>query len=57
MFAQIAKANNIPVYIIADSLKYTSKPITIEQRNKQEIWNKKAIKNQELKMIVYDWVF
>jgi translation initiation factor 2B subunit (eIF-2B alpha/beta/delta family) len=39
MFAQIAKANKIPVYIISDSLKYTSKPITIEQRNKDEVWD------------------
>jgi translation initiation factor 2B subunit (eIF-2B alpha/beta/delta family) len=39
MFAQIAKDNKIPVYILSDSLKYTSKPITIEQRNQEEIWD------------------
>jgi len=39
MFAQIAKQNKIPIYILADSLKYTSKPITIEQRNAEEVWN------------------
>ena len=39
MFAQIAKSNKIPVYIIAGSLKYTNKPIIIEQRNKNEVWD------------------
>jgi len=54
MFAQIAKANNIPVYILTDSLKYTSKPITIEQRNKDEVWDterKIKIKNPAFEAI------
>jgi len=42
MFAQIAKQNKIPVYILADSLKYTNKPITIEQRNQGEVWNQSS---------------
>jgi ribose 1,5-bisphosphate isomerase len=54
MFAQIAKDNKIPFYIVSDSLKYTSKPVTIEQRNKEEIWNTKSkikIKNPAFEMI------
>ena len=54
MFAQIAKANKIPVYIVADSLKYTSRPIEIEQRNKDEVWHtflKIKIRNPSFELI------
>ena len=37
---KIAKLEKIPVCIIADSWKYSSKKIQIEQRNLNEIWNK-----------------
>jgi len=40
MFAQIAKANKIPVYILADSWKYTKEKIKLEKRNLKEIWSK-----------------
>ncbi|MBR9706706.1 hypothetical protein GOV14_06745 [Candidatus Pacearchaeota archaeon] len=44
MFAQIARANKIPVYILADSWKY-SRNIKLEQRDPDEIWDtKKRIK-------------
>lgn len=43
MFSQIAKANKIPVYILADSLKYIKK-IKLEQRGPEEIWGTKKIK-------------
>ena len=43
MFSQIAKANKIPVYILADSLKYVPK-IKLEQRGSEEIWDTKKIK-------------
>jgi len=43
MFAKIAKINKIPVYIIANSLKFSNKPLDLEQRNKKEVWNKKGI--------------
>ena len=39
MIAKIAKLNKIPVYIISDSLKFTDKPIKMEQRNPREVWN------------------
>ncbi len=40
VIAQIAKNNKIPVYIIADSWKYTNKKIPLENRALNEIWNK-----------------
>jgi len=40
LIAKIAKLEKIPVCIIADSWKYSSKKIQIEQRNLNEIWNK-----------------
>jgi ribose 1,5-bisphosphate isomerase len=43
MFAQIAKTNKIPVYVLADSWKYSKEKIQIEQRNPEEVWNSKKI--------------
>jgi len=43
MFAQIAKYNQIPVYILADSMKYIKK-IKLETRPPEEIWNTKKIR-------------
>lgn len=40
VIAQIAKNQNIPVYIVADSWKYSPKNIKLEQRDMDEIWNK-----------------
>jgi ribose 1,5-bisphosphate isomerase len=40
MFADIARQNNIPVYIIADSWKYT-RSVKIEERNFHEVWKKR----------------
>ena len=39
MISEIAKDNKIPVYIIADSWKFTKKNIEMEQRNPGEIWD------------------
>ncbi|MFA5020163.1 MAG: hypothetical protein WC533_03630 [Candidatus Pacearchaeota archaeon] len=39
MFAQIAKSNKIPVYIIADSWKFSRKQLELEQRNYGEVWD------------------
>ena len=36
----IARDNKVPVYIIADSWKFTKKKIPIEQRKLNEIWKK-----------------
>jgi len=38
MFSEIAKKNKIPVYIIADSWKYSPSSVKIEERNFREIW-------------------
>lgn len=52
MFAEIAHANNVPVYIVADSWKYAKK-IKIENRNSNEIWSTKKvlIKNPAFELI------
>lgn len=38
MFAEIAHNNKIPVYIIADSWKFSTRKVKIEQREHYEIW-------------------
>jgi len=47
MFAQIAFSANIPVYILADSWKYTSY-VKLEERDFHEVW-KKAPKNIKIR--------
>jgi len=44
LIAEIAYKNNIPVYIVADSWKYSSKSIKLEQRDFKEIWDPKKNK-------------
>jgi len=39
MIAEIAKDEKVPVYIIADSWKFTRKKVPIEQRKPNEIWS------------------
>jgi len=48
MFSEIAKKHKIPVYVIADSWKYSPGNIKIEERSFQEIW-KKAPKNIKIR--------
>lgn len=38
LYAEIAYANKIPVYIIADSWKFSKRDVKIEERAHQEIW-------------------
>ena len=40
MFSEIAFDNHIPVYIVADSWKFSKKKVPIEQRALNEVWNK-----------------
>jgi len=54
MFAEIAYDNKIPVYIIADSWKYT-KHIKLEERNFHEVW-KKAPKHIKIKNSAFELV-
>lgn len=55
MITEIAKNNKIPVYIIADSWKFSNKNINLEQRDFKEIWNKTPkhvkIKNPAFELI------
>ncbi|MEN7981989.1 MAG: hypothetical protein ABFQ65_00910 [Nanoarchaeota archaeon] len=46
MFAQIAHDNKIPVYIIADSWKYSLKKIKLEERDFHEVWKKLSKKSK-----------
>jgi translation initiation factor 2B subunit (eIF-2B alpha/beta/delta family) len=39
VIAQLARTNKIPVYIVADSWKFTKKKIPIEQRKINEVWD------------------
>lgn len=58
MFAEIAHANKVPVYILADSLKYISK-IKLEQRDFKEIWKttkKIKIKNPAFELIKKEYI-
>jgi len=50
LIAQIAKNQKIPVYIIADSWKYSPKRISLEQRDFHEVW-KKIPKNSKIKIV------
>lgn len=38
MFAKLSWENKIPVYVVSNSLKFTTKKIPIEQRPSEEIW-------------------
>lgn len=44
MFSKIAFDNKIPVYIIADSWKFSKKNVKVEERNFREVWKKTSIK-------------
>jgi translation initiation factor 2B subunit (eIF-2B alpha/beta/delta family) len=43
MFANIAKDNKIPVYVVADSWKYADRLVKLEQRDFREVWENKKI--------------
>lgn len=55
LIAQIAKINKIPVYIIADSWKFTKNKVPIEQRGLNEVWDK-APKNIKIKNPAFEFV-
>lgn len=44
MISELAHDRNIPVYIVADSWKYSHKNVKIEQRQFKEVWNPKKNK-------------
>lgn len=55
MFAEIAYDNKVPVYIIADSWKFSKRKVEIEQREHNEVWNK-APKHIKIKNPAFETV-
>jgi len=55
MLAELAKKHKIPLYVIADSWKYTPKNIGIEQRELNEVWDQ-APKNIKIKNPAFEFV-
>ncbi len=55
VIAKIAKSEKIPVYVIADSWKFTNKKVPVEQRELNEVWDrapkKIKIKNPSFEFI------
>jgi len=55
VIARIAKQEKIPVYIIADSWKFSKKKIPLENRKLNEVWDK-APKGVKIKNPVFEFV-
>ncbi len=55
LIAKIALQNKIPVYIIADSWKFTKARISLEQRDINEVWDK-APKGVKIKNPAFEFV-
>jgi ribose 1,5-bisphosphate isomerase len=55
VIAQIARNQKIPVYIIADSWKFSKKNLPIEQRKLNEVWDD-APKNIKIKNPAFEFV-
>lgn len=55
MFAELAYKNKIPVYIIADSWKFSKNKISMEQRNINEVWDH-APKSVKIKNPAFEFV-
>jgi len=55
VICQIAKNEKIPVYVIADSWKFTKSKVPIEQRELNEVWNN-APKNIKIKNPAFEFV-
>jgi len=55
VICQIAKNQKIPVYVIADSWKFTKSKVPIEQRELNEVWNR-APKNIKIKNPAFEFV-
>jgi len=55
MIAELANKHKIPVYIIADSWKYSKKKVPIENRGLNEVWNN-APKEIKIKNPAFEFV-
>lgn len=55
VIAKLAHTEKIPVYVVADSWKYTAKKVPIEERSLNEVWDK-APKNMKIKNPAFEFV-
>ena len=55
LVAQVAKNNKVPVYILADSWKFTKEKVPIEQRELNEVWDR-APKKIKIKNPSFEFV-
>jgi translation initiation factor 2B subunit (eIF-2B alpha/beta/delta family) len=55
LIAELANKHKIPVYIIADSWKYSKKKVPIENRSLNEVWNR-APKDIQIKNPAFEFV-
>jgi ribose 1,5-bisphosphate isomerase len=55
LVAQVAKNNKIPIYIIADSWKFTNDKVPTEQRELNEVWDR-APKKIKIKNPTFEFV-
>jgi translation initiation factor 2B subunit (eIF-2B alpha/beta/delta family) len=55
LIARVAKEEEIPFFIVADSWKFTKKKVPIEQRDLNEVWNK-APKNIKIRNPTFEFV-
>jgi translation initiation factor 2B subunit (eIF-2B alpha/beta/delta family) len=55
MFAELAKNHNVPVYIVADSWKFSYNKVPIEQREINEVWDS-APENIKIKNPAFEFV-
>ncbi len=55
LIAELAHSHKIPLYIIADSWKFSKKKVPIEQRNLNEVWNR-APKNIKIQNPAFEFV-
>jgi len=55
MISELAFKNKIPVYILADSWKFSKKKVPIENRSLNEVWDK-APKNVKIKNPAFEFI-
>ena len=48
MIAEIAKVHHVPLFIVADSWKYSQHYVKLEERNYREVWNSRKVKIRNL---------
>ena len=56
LISVIAKKNKLPLYIIADSWKFSKNSVALEQRGYNEVWNDKIAKNIIIKNPAFEKV-